>query len=144
MSVLLTCPEGHQWEVDERRGSADTCPVCGAAGETVIQDDTSIPAAGDVNDLPPLPDPPPAARPAPEQELPETFGRYQILKPLGRGGMGSVYLAHDRQLDRQVALKVPRFRDGDVTLRERFQRESSRGGDVGSPQHLLGVRCRRA
>jgi formylglycine-generating enzyme required for sulfatase activity/serine/threonine protein kinase len=59
--------------------------------------------------------------------LPETFGRYRILRPLGAGGMGSVYLARDTQLDRLVALKVPHLggddRPAPDTLR-RFFREA--------------------
>jgi formylglycine-generating enzyme required for sulfatase activity/predicted Ser/Thr protein kinase len=57
--------------------------------------------------------------------LPEQFGRYRILKKLGQGGMGTVYLALDTRLDRQVALKVPRLdpADGPEVL-QRFLREA--------------------
>jgi hypothetical protein len=57
--------------------------------------------------------------------LPRRFGRYEIIKTLGKGGMGTVYVAHDTQLDRTVALKVPRFgTEMDAHIRERFYREA--------------------
>src|SRR5579884_618701 len=40
--------------------------------------------------------------------VPPSVGRYQVKRLLGEGGFGRVYLAHDQQLDRLVAVKVPR------------------------------------
>ena len=53
------------------------------------------------------------------------LAHYAILKPIGKGGMGEVYLAEDTKLDRKVALKVlpPELADDDGR-RDRFQREA--------------------
>lgn len=55
----------------------------------------------------------------------EKLGRFQLLKVVGVGAFGSVYQARDPQLDRIVAIKMPR--SGELTLpvvRDRFVREA--------------------
>jgi len=68
-------------------------------------------------------------------DLPEVFGRYRILRQIGRGSMGSVWLAHDEQLDRQIALKVPNLSTGDGggELIERFYREARSAAKLRHP-----------
>ena len=53
------------------------------------------------------------------------FGPYEILAPLGAGGMGEVYRAHDTRLDRDVAIKtLPEGLAGDPQALSRFDREA--------------------
>src|SRR5262245_33705643 len=78
------------------------------------------------------PGPGPATLPG-SVHLPKEFGRYRIVRPLGRGGMGGVYLARDGELDRLVALKVPRFRPDDATGFQRFTREARAAANLDHP-----------
>ena len=66
-------------------------------------------------------------------------GRYRVEARLGAGGMGTVWRAHDQQLDRDVALKVlgPSLA-GDPALAERFDREARALAAVASP-HVVAI-----
>lgn len=55
------------------------------------------------------------------------LGPYEILSPLGAGGMGEVYRARDGRLDRIVAIKVlPVHLTSNEALRQRLEREAPR------------------
>ncbi len=55
----------------------------------------------------------------------KTLGHYEILSPLGAGGMGQVYRARDTTLDRDVAIKVlPEDFASDANRLARFEREA--------------------
>ncbi|GMV98941.1 MAG: hypothetical protein AMXMBFR84_00810 [Candidatus Hydrogenedentota bacterium] len=62
------------------------------------------------------------------------LGDYEVLKPLGKGGMGYVYLARDPALDRLVAIKVLRRRlAGDESLVARFRQEARAAAKLNHP-----------
>ncbi len=65
--------------------------------------------------------------------VPNLFGRYRLLKILGKGGMGSVYLAEDSQLGRTVALKIPHLTTDSAQITARFQREAQAAATVTHP-----------
>jgi serine/threonine-protein kinase len=69
---------------------------------------------------------------------PATLGRYRIEAQIGRGSMGAVYLGHDPQIGRQVAIKtlaLSREFSGDklTEARERFFREAETAGRLQHP-----------
>ena len=55
---------------------------------------------------------------------PKAFDEYRLLWPLGRGGMGAVYLGHDMLLDRAVAIKFISAINPDAVSREQFLTEA--------------------
>jgi eukaryotic-like serine/threonine-protein kinase len=60
--------------------------------------------------------------------------RYAVKRMIGRGGMGIVFLARDRRLERLVAIKtLPPQLAGDPALRERFLRETRTAGAMSHP-----------
>src|SRR5258708_27217788 len=68
-----------------------------------------------------------------------TIGEYEIMGLLGRGGMATVYLAHDIALDRKVAIKVmsPHLVAGEG-MAERFKREARTAGSLSHP-HIIPI-----
>ncbi|HEY6893170.1 MAG TPA: serine/threonine-protein kinase, partial [Rhodanobacteraceae bacterium] len=67
-------------------------------------------------------------------EVPQSFDRFEVLRVLGKGGMGTVYLARDPRLDRPVALKVLHAEDvATDERRARFLREARTAAAVRHP-----------
>src|SRR6478752_8819741 len=70
------------------------------------------------------------------------LGPYEILSPLGAGGMGEVYRARDTKLNRDVALKVlPESFANDPDRLARFQREAQTLASLNHPNiaHIHGL-----
>lgn len=73
-----------------------------------------------------------------EFALPAAIGRFQIRRLLGQGAFGRVYRAYDPNLDRDVALKVPKFAGERPDLLERFYREARAAARLRHP-HIVAV-----
>src|SRR5262245_54808416 len=63
----------------------------------------------------------------------ERIGRYQVVRKLGEGGMGTVYEARDESLGRAVALKVIREDNSDENAARRFRREAKTAASINHP-----------
>jgi WD40 repeat protein/tRNA A-37 threonylcarbamoyl transferase component Bud32 len=132
------------------------CPDCQAAVDGLEPDSfisllrrSTAPAdvpttRGDLNETPaPAPHPSPAAIPVPPELV--DHPRYRVLRVLGHGGMGAVYQAEHRLMQRTVALKVIRAdlieRPGTV---ERFQREVRAAAQLTHPNIVTAYDAEQA
>src|SRR6186997_471508 len=120
-----TCPKcGTQLPVDAPRG---LCPRClmamNFATETALTGAASVPAE------PPLS----------TEEIAPHFPQLEILECLGRGGMGVVYKARQKSLNRLVAIKIlAPERERDARFAERFAREAEMLAKLSHP-HIVTI-----
>ncbi|MCZ6669477.1 MAG: protein kinase, partial [Acidobacteria bacterium] len=76
----------------------------------------------------------------------DRLGPYEILSPIGAGGMGEVYRAHDTKLNRTVAVKIlPKDMTGNQERRLRFEREAQAAAALNHPNiaviHEVNEHC---
>ncbi len=104
--------------------AAEKCPICGT--------DLTASAAT------PVPPPVPGADEL-ETVRVALHEDYEVIRELGRGGMAVVYLARERRLEREVAIKVLALsRTSDHSLVERFQREARTAAQLEHP-HIVPI-----
>src|SRR5215204_1903016 len=66
-------------------------------------------------------------------------GKYRIVKMIGEGGMGAVYLGENVRINRRVAIKVLHAAfTGNAEVMQRFEREAQAAGRIGN-DHILEV-----
>jgi eukaryotic-like serine/threonine-protein kinase len=120
----------------------EACPACQSRLTTLRQrshgtnvEPTSLPAPTE----PPAPalpvaggsDAPTTFWPQTRQRMPQQIGQYKLIKQIGRGGMGLVFLARHVRLGRTVAIKLlPGLRQSDKSAIVRLQREIAAAGRV--------------
>lgn len=114
-------------EAGTNRATPENCPQCGAtlpAGALAGLCPACLLQQGVAADTATHPEAKPFVPPTPE-ELARLFPQLEILGLLGKGGMGAVYKARQKQLDRIVALKLlPPGIGSDPAFAERFAREA--------------------
>jgi eukaryotic-like serine/threonine-protein kinase len=125
----------------EEAGAKKFCPFCGKpvttdhgdASETVLRG-AGIPHPDQDNRTPERVETPPVGG----GETPGSFGRYRVLREVGRGAMGIVYLARDDKIGRSVAIKALRIDAGlpsrdKEQIADRFEREARAAGMLSHP-----------
>ena len=116
--------------VEARRAWLDAlpredAPLVRTLREALLADDPATVLSGPLARRPCLPGCDDASARTPSHHAGERLGSYELLRPLGMGGMAEVWLARraDGAFERQVALKIPCMQDVPAEMAERFARE---------------------
>jgi serine/threonine protein kinase len=110
--ILAAQLQIHQWTLDTPSGTADRLTNATTPNDQSL---SGIPRTG-----------------AGTPEL--AFGRYEIVRMLGRGGMGTIYLARDSTLERLVALKLPHHNElWNKEIETRFFQEARAAAKLSHP-----------
>jgi len=131
--LCADCPEKTAYLFERLQAVASLAAFLGLTPEAI---ETQVETLGDDRTTQgPLEDPDTAHDSVCSSLRPPVLGsRFQVLRLLARGGLGNVYVAHDTELGREVALKEmqPRFADDPVS-RSRFEREAEVTGRLEHP-----------
>jgi tetratricopeptide (TPR) repeat protein len=115
-STPLEIPSNGLWHVSR-------CPKC----DLTMAFQQDLTASGSVDESS-------AAGAAPLRNEPQNVGRFRVVKRIGSGGFGSVFEAYDPDLDRMVALKVPRQELPETATEfQRFTREARNASQLHHP-----------
>src|SRR5262245_52938039 len=111
--------------------TGQVCPACLLEmGLGLLTDESVVPQARDDPGRPASPMPATAPRP----KMLGDFGDYQLLEEMGRGGQGVVYRAHQKSLNRTVALKVIGLGQWATEAHvKRFRREAEAAASLNHP-----------
>lgn len=94
---------------DQKSGGSVKCPKCGSDSASWETDTATL------------------------RVIPKTIGKYELRIRLGQGQFGEVWSAHDPDLDRLIAIKIPRNEDLDAFDVERFFREARAAAQLQHP-----------
>jgi eukaryotic-like serine/threonine-protein kinase len=103
----------------------EDAPLVRTLREALLAEDPATALSGPLDRPPSVPEAGSIAARLPSRHAGERLGAYELLRPLGMGGMAEVWLARraDGAFERQVALKIPSLRDVPAEMAERFARE---------------------
>jgi Protein kinase domain len=146
------CPKPHEDDVADS-GRFAVCPSCGQAMATIDAGDSDDhypetrlghdhePHWAEIDLLSKHANEPPPIPPVPWNLADGSIfaGRYKILRKLGQGGMGAVYLAHDGNLERVIALKIPSLAGAGPDFVKRFFREARAMAQLMHSQNICKV-----